>query len=379
MTLWTQILDCCLRGAIVLLLGVVIFVLIPPSGAATPKPQSKPFSFHQIIHQVVIMSSTIPVIDIASYLDGSDKLGVATQIGQACEDIGFFMIRGHGIDKQLLHKLQTTSLVYFDSPLITKRQCSGPFGLGYMGQGMENVAATLKEGSVTQDYKESLNLTLPVRDGIWPMDDELRTLCAAYYVHVENLANQLMRLFALALTLDEHFFDDKVDKPYTTLRLLNYPEFDANMADAAPGVVTTRNAEHTDYGTLTILYSSDSRGLQAQSRKGEWINVDCINNEAENEPVFIINIGDLMMNWTNDKWVSTLHRVIAHHETHGRRRSSMPFFHNPNPDAMIECIRSCLRDGELPKYRPMLAKSHLEDKVSKALGKVETMGDELVV
>ena len=326
------------------------------------------------------MSSTIPVIDIASYLDGSDKLGVASQIGQACEDIGFFMIRGHGIDKHLLHKLQTTSATYFDLPLDMKRQCSGPFGLGYMGQGMENVAATLKEGSVTQDYKESLNLTLPVRDGIWPMDDELRNLCATYYVHVEKLANQLMRLFALALNLDEHFFDDKVDKPYTTLRLLNYPEFDAGMSDITsdPGAVTTRNAEHTDYGTLTILYSSDSRGLQAQSRKGEWINVDCINNnnnnDAKDEPVFIINIGDLMMNWTNDKWVSTLHRVIAHPETHGRRRSSMPFFHNPNPDALIECIPSCLCDGEVPKYKPTLAKTHLEDKVSKALGKVETMG-----
>lgn len=329
------------------------------------------------------ITMNIPIIDISGYLDGSNKSGVAMRIGQACEDIGFFMIRGHGIDRHLLQQLERTSTVFFDSPLASKQLCEGPFGLGYMGQGRENVAATLKEGSNTQDYKESLNLTLPVREGVWPTNDELRQLCATYYRQMETLASQLMRLFALALNLDEHFFDDKIDKPYTTLRLLNYPEFCTHEADTVPGVVTTRNAEHTDYGTLTILYSSDSRGLQAQSRQGEWINVDCINNNDDNQvddDVFIINIGDLMMNWTNDRWVSTLHRVIAHHETHGRRRSSMPFFHNPNPDAVIECIPSCLAEiGESPKYKPMLAKAHLEAKVSMALGRTETMSDELVV
>ena len=114
-------------------------------------------------------------------------------------------------------------------------------------------------------------------------------------------------------------------------------------------------------------------GLQVRDRQGQW-------HHAQHVPgTFLINIGDLMMNWTNDRWVSTLHRVVAHPETQGRRRSSMPFFHNPNPDAVIECIPSCLREGENPKYAPMFAKTHLEEKVSKALGKTETMGDELII
>ena len=58
---------------------------------------------------------------------------------------------------------------------------------------------------------------------------------------------------------------------------------------------------------------------------------------------------------------------------------SITFFHNPNPDAVIECIPSCLRMSEAPKYAPMLAKSHLEAKVSKALRKTETMDDELIL
>jgi isopenicillin N synthase-like dioxygenase len=332
--------------------------------------------------KVGLGENCIPIIDISGFLDGSDKMGVAAKIGQACEDIGFFMIRGHDVSRELLRKLQITSAAFFDSPIATKQLSKGPFGLGYMGQGTENVAATLKQDSQVQDYKESLNLTLPVRDGVWPSNDDLRELCSTYYRQVETLASQLMRLFALALNLDECFFDDKVDKPYTTLRLLNYPEFESDT-DSASDVVTTRNAEHTDYGTLTILWSSDSRGLQALSRQGEWIDVVApimdISKDDDDDVVFIINIGDLMMNWTNDKWVSTLHRVVAHPETHGRRRSSMPFFHNPNPDAVIKCIPSCLREDETPKYSPMLAKSHLEAKVSRALGKSETMGDELIL
>jgi isopenicillin N synthase-like dioxygenase len=210
-----------------------------------------------------------------------------------------------GVDRELLQKLQMSSSSFFDSPITIKQLATGPFGLGYMGQGTENVAATLKQDSQVQDYKESLNLTLPVRDGVWPDNDVLREMCSTYYSQMETLASQLMRLFALALNLDECFFDDKVDKPYTTLRLLNYPEFECEKTGTDAGGVTTRNAEHTDYGTLTILWSSDSRGLQALSRQGEWIDVVApivdVSIDDGDDIVFIINIGDLMMQWANDK------------------------------------------------------------------------------
>uniref|UniRef100_A0A7S1FXQ8 Fe2OG dioxygenase domain-containing protein n=1 Tax=Corethron hystrix TaxID=216773 RepID=A0A7S1FXQ8_9STRA len=309
--------------------------------------------------------SSIPVIDIRPYLDGTDKQGVADAVGKACEEIGFFMIQGHGIPLDLMKQVQSEATKFFDLTLDIKRRTTAPFGLGYMGEGTENVAATLKEESKVQDTKESLNLTLPVRDGVWPRNSpDLVDACRTYYESVETLAARLMRLFALALRLDETFFDDKVDRPYTTLRMLNYPA----QVPGAANPETTRNAEHTDYGTLTILWSPDSRGLQARSRRGEWVDVVA--------PVdrFIINIGDLMMNWTNDRWISTLHRVIPHADTVGTRRMSLPFFHNPNPDAMIECIPSCFDNASNPsKYQPILAKSHLEMKVSKALGKEEKM------
>lgn len=312
---------------------------------------------------------SIPTIDISPYLDGSDKASVAEQINNACEDIGFFMIKNHGISPDLLAQVQSTSKNFFDLPLSTKVESQAPFGLGYMGVGKENVAATLEEGSTVKDYKESLNVTMPIRDEVWPKDEELRKLCGSYYSAVQDLSTKLMRLFALALKQDEHFFDDKVDNAFTVLRLLNYPEYEVKESDGTQNSVDTRNGEHTDYGTLTILWSSDSRGLQARSRNGEWIDVIAPPDQ------FIINIGDLMMNWTNDKWVSTLHRVVPHPETKGQRRMSIPFFHNPNPDAIVECIASCHDEANPPKYEPMLAKTHLEMKVSKALGSDEKMSD----
>ncbi len=276
------------------------------------------------------------------------------------------MIKGHGISQELLKDVQTVSKKFFDLPLPQKEESQAPFGLGYMGVGKENVAATLEEGSKVKDCKESLNITLPVRDDVWPKDDELRTLCSSYYGAVHKLSSQLMRLFALALKQEETFFDDKVDNAFTVLRMLNYPEYEVKE-ESGESKVDTRNAEHTDYGTLTVLWSSDSRGLQARSRDGEWIDVVAPPDQ------FIINIGDLMMNWTNDKWVSTLHRVVPHKDTMGKRRMSIPFFHNPNPDAIVECIASCHDESNPPKYEPILAKTHLEMKVSRALGTEEKM------
>lgn len=314
--------------------------------------------------------STIPVIDISPYLDGSNPQTVAAQIGRACQDIGFFMIKGHGIPLSLLRKVQEEATSFFDLPLEIKEKTTAPFGLGYMGQGTENVAATLKEKSTVKDYKESLNVNLPVRENVWPLDrPSLNETCREYYNRVEQLSGQLMRLFALALNLEETFFDDKVDRAFTVLRLLNYPaQADATLPSPEQMETMTRNAEHTDYGTLTILWSPDSRGLQAKSRQNQWIDVIAPSDH------FIINIGDLMSNWTNDKWVSTLHRVVPHPETLGQRRMSFPFFHNPNPDALIECIPGCYDEGNPPKYQPIVAKEHLEMKVSKALGQVEKMG-----
>lgn len=299
----------------------------------------------------------IPIIDLTPYYDGSDKAAVAAQIGRACEEIGFFTVSNHGIPLDLITSVNQAGQQFFDQPFATKREMETDGGMGYIGPSGEQLAAGLDD-AVTQDLKESLNLTLPVSNTVWPpRPPELVTAGAEYYRALLRLSSDLMRLFALALHLPEDWFDDKIDHPRTILRLLNYPPVPAESGDG-----TTRAGAHTDYGTLTILWSPDSRGLQARNRQGEWVDVI---TPPEN---LIINIGDLMMNWTNDRWVSTLHQVSPHPETAGKRRQSIPFFHNPNPDALIECIPTCVTAERPAKYRPILAKTHLEMKISKSLG-----------
>jgi isopenicillin N synthase-like dioxygenase len=298
----------------------------------------------------------IPVIDVAPYLHGREKQDVARQIGQACIEIGFFTIRGHGIPLAMIQQTNEAAHIFFDGAVADKRRFQQPGGMGYIGSDGENLAASLDDKQV-QDVKESLNLTLPIDKAIWPsFPPQLRLLGQRYYTAVLQLSHHLMRLFALALGLPENWFDDKVNQPRTILRLLNYPPI--------PGAATsqTRAGAHTDYGTLTILWSPDSRGLQVQTRSGNWIDVVA---PADH---FIINIGDLMMNWTNDRWRSTLHRVVPHPDTVGQRRQSMAFFHNPNPDALIECIATCTDAHNPPQYAPILAKTHLEKKIAKSLG-----------
>ena len=94
---------------------------------------------------------------------------------------------------------------------------------------------------------------------------------------------------------------------------------------------------------------------------GEWVSVPYV------EDAFVVNIGDLMMNWTNDEWISTLHRVINPPEdiNSSKPRQSVVFFHQPNYDAIIECLPGCLKEGETAKYPPISSGDHLLSKFVK--------------
>ncbi|MEM7332619.1 MAG: 2-oxoglutarate and iron-dependent oxygenase domain-containing protein [Chloroflexota bacterium] len=301
----------------------------------------------------------IPIINISQ-----DKNIVAKQIAHACETIGFFMIEGHGIELSLIENVNEQAKQFFDLSAAEKNGYSVTGGMGYIGPSGEQLAASSDDTTV-QDVKESLNLTLPIDPNSWPAHPaSFQQNTAVYLQSLIDLAQKLMQLFALALELEEHWFDDKIDDPRTILRLLNYPPIQNQQPNLS------RAGAHTDYGTLTILWSPDSRGLQAQNRQGEW--VDVISKPEQ----FIINIGDLMMNWTNDRWISTPHKVVPQPETAGKRRNSLAFFHNPNPNALIKCIDTCCSEENPAKYEPILAKQHLEIKISKSLGQEVKLDDQ---
>jgi isopenicillin N synthase-like dioxygenase len=179
---------------------------------------------------------------------------------------------------------------------------------------------------------------------LWPQRPPgFGAAAARYYGEMETVAALMMRLTALALDRDEHFFDDKIDKHITAMRLNFYPE---QTESPKPGQL--RAGAHTDFGVFTILNGENvPGGLQVETKAGGWIDV-------ETDPAtFVVNIGDLLMRWTNDRWLSNMHRVVNPPATVAARakRLSIAFFQQPNYDARIECVAP---PGKA-KYPPVLS------------------------
>jgi isopenicillin N synthase-like dioxygenase len=325
------------------------------------------------------MLLSVPTIDLAPYLEGtaSGKARVAAEVGRACTDIGFLSVTGHGVPNDLIEKTYSVSRAFFDLPLAEKTKYDRPrldWVRGYSMVGGEGLSYSL-DNPTPPDLKESLTIgpvSVPEHDpyfhgaaagphfapNIWPAQPpELKATWIAYFKAMENLSAQLMRIFALALDLPEHFFDSKIDKHISMFRVLNYPD---QAEEPLPGQL--RAGAHSDYGSLTIVRQEEAPGgLEVQNQDGDWVGV---------KPVpggFVVNIGDLMMQWTNDLWRSTMHRVVnpPRDVALGSRRISLVFFHQPNYDAMVDCLESCRSATNPAKYAPVSSGDHLRSKFVK--------------
>lgn len=311
-------------------------------------------------------AESVPVIDIAPFLSGdpAGKKAVAEAVAAACTEIGFFAITGHGVKQDLVEDLREAAHTFFEQSEDIKRRTVHPVkdtprGLRVM-QG-ESLGRTLRPDA-TPDLKEFYHYgretwpdapyyTCPEGQqyfipNIWPDEPEsFRKACLAYYAEMERLVTDLGHIGALALGLREDWFEDKLDRHVTAVRLNYYP-----LLDQAPPPGQIRAGEHTDYGFFTILMGEDEAGgLQVKTRSGKWIDV-------ETRPdFFVINIGDLLMRWTNDTWLSNLHRVVNPPEGSKptRGRLSVGYFTQPNYDAMIECIPTCTGADNPPRYAPV--------------------------
>ena len=312
----------------------------------------------------------VPIVDIAPFLDGSDKRGVAQAVDRACREIGFLVIAGHGVPADLIERTRETGRAFFDLPLAEKVKVARPapgVTRGYIGIEGESVGRSRDPNATAGDLNESLMIgpvDLPPADyafapaagthfapNLWPATPAgLEGVWTDYYRAMGALAENLMRIFACGLGLEEHTFDRTVDRHISRLRVRNYP---APTMPPLPGQI--RAGAHSDYGSMTILCTEDKPGgLQVFNSDSEWVDVPFMPG------TFIVNIGDLMARWTNDAWVSTLHRVVNPPAgAADSRRQSLIFFHNPNYDAPVACIPTCLKPGEAPKYPPTTSGEHL--------------------
>jgi isopenicillin N synthase-like dioxygenase len=316
-------------------------------------------------------TSEFPIFDLSRFEKAgtAERAALGAEVDEICRSTGFLAISGHGVPEETIATVWSASRAFFDLPAEEKEKARAPYAgypYGYLGPGVEALAKS-KGMDTPPDLKESFNggpLSVPpglsdpealsfcYAETIWPASpvgfvDAWKT----YYRAMEDLAARIMRVFAAALTLPEDFFEGVIDRPVSALRALNYPE---TSLPPKPGQL--RAGAHTDYGSLTILLPQvGSGGLQIYMPEGKWSEVPPVPG------AFIINIGDLMALWTNDRWVSTLHRVV-NTDGNAARRQSFAFFHQPNWAAEIACIESCLAQGERPKYGPVLSGPYLMSK-----------------
>ena len=290
---------------------------------------------------------SVPVIDISG-----DPRRVADEVGAACREIGFLTVVGHGVPEDSSSdggRARARS-----STFPTRRSARSPKatptpGLpAYRPLRSESLAASLGQ-KTPGDLKESLDWGPAVPGFGWPArPPELRARFEDYFAAVSGLGERLRRLFALALDLHEDWFEDAFRGHSSSMRVINYP---APEGDAEPGQL--RAGAHTDYGCMTILRTEDAPGgLQVQTRGGDWLDVHAVPGS------FVVNLGDMMARWTNDRWQATLHRVAvaAGRPRAGSRRQTIVFFHDPRADAVIECIPGCgeppLRAGDTLEHHP---------------------------
>jgi isopenicillin N synthase-like dioxygenase len=322
------------------------------------------------------MTSAVPSIDLAVSISGRPdaRRATAREVARACEETGFFKIRGHGVPQTLIEQAFATASAFFANPQEVKdrfRPAKSSSARGYHALRTKNLAKTLGYDN-PPDLREQFYIgplvsraaefsAIPgaaelYAENLWPdTPAEYREVFSATYRALENLGQTLMRVFAVALDVDERFFDDKIDRHFSTLPVNHYPE-----PDGEPLPNQIRAGEHTDFGSLTILaVGQRAGGLQVRLRDGAWLDVTAEPGE------FIVNIGDMMQRWTNDRWLSNVHRVVnpKAEQRSGSRRMSMGYFLHPNYDAEIACLPTCAGPDNPPRYAPVRAGDMMRQKL----------------
>ncbi|MDE0050219.1 MAG: isopenicillin N synthase family oxygenase, partial [Rhodospirillales bacterium] len=261
----------------------------------------------------------VPLIDIEPFLQGgdADKKRTAAALDDACREFGWLVIAGHGVPDALIKEMHGVSRGFFALPHWEKMKHKMPADRyrGYTPPGTESLAYSLDEerppdlkeaysmGPVDAAYDEYHYGPAGARyfaPNIWPdRPDDMPGVWEAYYREMTRLSADVMRIFAVALDMPEDFFAPKIDEHITNFSAIYYP----SQPDS-PLPEQLRGGAHTDYGSLTLVHCDTAvGGLQIQTQDGAWEDVPWFPDS------FSVNLGDLMAEWTNDRWRSTMHRI----------------------------------------------------------------------
>lgn len=324
------------------------------------------------------MGFEVPAVDISPYTAGgtdAERRATASAIDAACRTVGFIQITGHGIPDETIEGLEAALDEFFLADLEAKKAYVTPPAVnrGYAPPKTESLSLSLGVESANRmnDFFEAFNvgdaasdhpgLDLPeslYNENLWPDDlaPGFRPKVQAYYSEAQRVARTLVHIFEDALGLEPGHFDAYTDHSLDVLRMNNYA-LPAGTDVTLDGDLTGMG-EHTDYGIVTVLWADRVAGLQVLGADGLWHDV------MPDPGALLVNLGDLTGRWTNDQWMSTLHRVkppIV--DGMIERRRSVAFFHDGNYDAVVETLPSCVDEEHPDRYEPITIAEHIEAKL----------------
>ena len=319
------------------------------------------------------MSDVVPVIDLSGWTDPARRGAIAAEVDDALRRIGFMQIIGHGIPPSVIDRVLDALDAFFALPPVDKCAYVPPLpsiNRGYAPPGTESLSYSVGIES-PPDMFEAFNVgphdvdrTDPAlaaeldggfAENIWPEHlAGFEGAVTAYFAEARIVAHRLTSVFALALGIDADHFEKVTTHSTDMLRMNHY----CREVDAPPEVEgQLRMGAHTDYGICTVLMADAVEGLEIVGPDGGWHGV------VPHPGAVLVNLGDLLAEWTNDRWRSTIHRVVPPREPGPARRRSMAFFHDGNFDAVVEVLASCCGPDNPPKYAPVIAGEHLRAKI----------------
>lgn len=282
------------------------------------------------------VTANLPLIDMAGVREG-DPVSIrraGEAIRQACSDSGFFYIVNHGVPQVVIDEAMAAAKTFFAHPPEVKRQVA----VNKRHRGWHALGGALMYEATKPDFKEffSIGLELPEDDACvlagealrgpnqWPaFMPELRTALDDYYAAIGRAGADLLKAVAVGLGIEQDFFAPKYTKPLQRTQMVYYPPHPPLAETDQFGV-----APHTDYGCITLLYQDNSGGLQVRELgSNSWIDATPI------EGSLVVNVGDLLARWSNDRFRSTLHRVI---NKSGHERYSIATFYDPTYSAVVD-------------------------------------------
>lgn len=318
--------------------------------------------------------TTAAPIDLTGWFSGDPEAmdAVAHQVDQACMSSGFLALTGHGVSLELMQQMLDISQQFFDQPVEQKLRSHVDDAAANRGYApFESEALSYSLGIDSEpDLFEAFNIGreevpagMSAEDAntyfspnVWPESPaSMRQVYLAYWDACEQLGKTLCEIFARSLGLPAGHFEPFLDRTPSVMRANHY----RRMPGHSPSPDQLRMGAHSDYGSLTILLADRVPGLQMLDRSGTFHDVI--------PPVdgFLVNLGDLLAEWTNDRWRSTVHRVVPPppDATGAARRRSVAWFQQPNHDAVIRVLDVCCDEDNPPRYPETTSGEHLMAKL----------------